>query len=66
MEDSKEAGSQMRPAADQKFRMNIWVSQKIYAELLAIKNHEGGSITDYVRQALREFIKKYKQEHHLE
>lgn len=47
-------------------RMNIWVPQWIHDDLLAIKKHHGGSVADYVRQSLREFIGKFKQENDFE
>lgn len=66
MGEQNTAQSPVRAQGDDRSRLNIWVPQKIYDELLVIKSHEGGSITDLVRQALRDYIKRYKQEQHLE
>ena len=49
-----------------RFRMNVWVPQKIHEDLIELKCRYGGSITDYVRQALAEYIDRFKRENSLE
>ena len=45
-----------------KIRLNMWISRSVYDELQHIKEKEGRVLIDLVREALIEYVKKYRRE----
>jgi DNA-directed RNA polymerase specialized sigma subunit len=45
-----------------KVRLNMWISRSVYDELHTIKEAEGRVLIDLVREALSEYVKRYRRE----